>query len=286
MTNGAYGLRLGGRAPRSSLLSATPPQAPEILINRMLGTIELPNRVDDDQATVPLLDGGGLQLDRAARTALITTAHELTDDELAHPYLAPIAAVHSHWLGRAAFHAGAIVVADRAWGVIGEREAGKSTLLAGFHAAGGIVLADDLLVMDGAEVYAGPRTLDLRREAADWFPEARALGVAGARERWRLDLRPAPYKVALGGWIVPSWGDDLAVVARAGAAAAHYIAPARSVPGLAIDPKAFMAAAAHPAVEFVRPRRMDDLESGVAVLTAALERIGAPEPEATGHPSE
>ena len=248
-------------------------------------TVELPNVVDAERAAVPLLDGGGLQLDRAARTALITTAHELTDDELAHPYLAPIAAVHSHWLGRAAFHAGAIVVAERAWGVIGEREAGKSTLLAAVHAAGGVVLADDLLVMDGGIVYSGPRTLDLRQEAAARFPAARSLGVAGARERWRLDLGPAPAEVPLGGWIVPTWAEKLSIAVQPGAAAAHHIAPARSVQGLAIDPKAFMAAAAHPAVEFARPKDLDDLEVSVAALLAELADLGAADHEATGRPS-
>jgi len=286
MVEGAYGLRLGGQAPRSGLLTATPADAPKILINRVVGTIDLSNHVDADTASVPLLDGGGLQLDRAARTALITTAHHLTDDELAHPYLAPIAAVHSHWLGRAAFHAGAIVVADQAWGVIGEREAGKSTLLAAVHAAGGVVLADDLLVMDGDIVYSGPRTLDLREEAAGWFPEARSLGVAGARERWRLDLGAAPTRVPLGGWIVPSWARELSITQLPGAAAAHHIAPARSVTGLAIDPGAFLEAAARPAVEFSRPREMGKLSAGVETLLTELETIGAPQTDATGQPSE
>ncbi|MCP3975322.1 MAG: hypothetical protein GY720_12630 [bacterium] len=270
MPDGAYGLRLGGDAPRSSLLTAVAADAPEIVITRVVGPIAVPNHVDKDKATVPLLDGGGLELDRAELTATITTQVALTDDELAHPYLAPVAAVHSHWLGRAAFHAGGIVVAGRAWGVIGEREAGKSTLLAAVSALGGIVLADDLLVVADGEAFSGPRTLDLRKGAADWFGGTRALGVAGARERWRVDLGPAPASVPLGGWIVPSWSEELTVTPRPGAAAAHYIAPARSVTGLAISPNAFLAAAARPAVEFSRPREFAKLEAGVQTLLDEL----------------
>ncbi len=266
MSDGAYGLRLTGDAPRSSLLTEVAADAHEISITRIVGPIEVPNQVDEDLATVPLLDGGGLELDRVQRTATITTRVALTDDELAHPYLAPVAAVHSHWLGRAAFHAGGIVVAGRAWGVIGEREAGKSTLLAAVAALGGVVLADDLLVVDSGNAFSGPRTLDLRQGAAEWFGGTRSLGVAGARERWRIDLGPAPSSVPLGGWIVPSWSDTTKVERRPGAAAARYIAPARSVTGLAISPEAFLAAAAFPALEFSRPQDFAELERGVQRL--------------------
>jgi hypothetical protein len=266
MTLGAYGLRIGGDAPRSTLLAPVAPSAPEIVITRLVGSMEVANTVDEESATVPLLDGGSLELDRKARSARLTTRRALTDDELAHPYLAPIAAVHSHWLGRAAFHAGAIVVAGRTWGVIGERLAGKSTLLAGIASEGGVVLADDLLVMDGVDVFCGPRTLDLREEAAQWFGGTRSLGVAGARERWRLDLGPAPPSAPLAGWIVPGWSDEVTVDRQPGAAVAHLIAPARSVTGVAIDPAAFLTAASRPAIAFNRPRDLNQIASGVRRL--------------------
>ncbi len=267
---GAYGLRLSGDAPRSTLLAPVAEDAPEIVITRRIGAGGVPNTVDDDSATVPLLDGGSLELDRATRSARLTTRRPITDDELAHPYLAPIAAVHSHWLGRAAFHAGAIAVAGRTWGVIGERQAGKSTLLAAVASEGGVVLADDLLVMAGGDVFCGPRTLDLREEAARWFGGTRSLGMAGARERWRLDLGPAPAAAPLAGWIVPGWSEEISIRRRPGAAAAHHIAPARSVTGISIDPEAFLAAASHPVVEFDRPRDLAQIAIGVRELLEEL----------------
>jgi hypothetical protein len=182
--------------------------------------------------------------------------------------------VHSFWLGRAAFHAGGIIVGDTAWGVVGEREAGKSTLLAAVEAAGGMVLADDLLVLDGPLVFAGPRTLDLREEAARWFPGTRELGVAGARARWRLDLKPAPEEVRLGGWIVPSWSAGLSIVRQSGAAAVHHLAAARSVQKNPINPSAFMMAAARPAIEFSRPRDMNRIGAGVVALLDEMTRLG------------
>lgn len=196
MGSGAYGLGLKGDAPRSALLIATPQDTPDVTIARQVGSREVANHVNDEQATVPLLRGGALELTRVPRTAALTTPHRLTDDELAHPYLAPIAAVHSHWLGRAAFHAGGIVVAGRAWGVIGEREAGKSTLLAAVAVLGGTVLADDLLVIDDGEAFAGPRPLDLRREAADYLGGDTSIGCGRRLREVAAPSREGPLLCA------------------------------------------------------------------------------------------
>lgn len=143
-------------------------------------------------------------------------------------------------------------------------------MLAALDAAGVVVLADDLLVLEGDKAFSGPRTLDLRAQAASHFKSTRDLGVAGARERWRLDLGPAPPFAPLAGWIVPQWGDEMRVWREPGAAAAHHIAPARSVGGIAIAPHAFMMAAARPAVVFERPRDLDTLTPGVEALLNEL----------------
>jgi len=270
MKPGAYGLRLAGEAPRSDLLTEVVDGAPIITITRSIGTSQPPNVVEEAAATVPLINNGGIELTRADRSAHITTPEPLTDDELAHPYLAPIAAVHNHWLGRAAFHAGGVVVDGKAWGVIGVREAGKSTMLAALDSAGIVVLADDLLILEGDKAFSGPRTLDLREEAAAHFGSTRDLGIAGARERWRLDLGAAPPFAPFAGWIVPQWGEALRVWREPGAGAAHHIAPARSVGGLAISPQAFMAAAARPTVVFERPHDLEALKSGVEALLNEL----------------
>lgn len=270
MQPGAYGLRFTGEPPRSNLMSEVSDAAPEVSIQRRTGTVEPPNVVTEDHATVPLINGGGLELDRQRRAATLTTPSSLSDDELAHPYLAPIAAVFSQWLGRAPFHAGAVLVGSEAWGIIGEREAGKSSLLAALAVAGHPVLADDLLVVDDGVVHAGPRTLDLREPAATHFGRTRHLQHAGARERWRLDLEPAPPTAPLAGWIIPQWSEEITVTFESAGAAIHHISPARSVSGLAIDPEAFMAAGARPVAVFTRPRRLGLIEEGVERLVGAL----------------
>lgn len=274
MELGAYGLRFDGNPPESALLTAVRADAPLITLERCTGSGSVETSLGPDRTTVGLAGGGSIDLDRSARRAAITTPQPLTEDELAHPYLAPIAAVHNHWLKRAGFHAGGVVIGEGAWGVVGGRQAGKSTLLAALSDAGAVVLADDLLVMDGSIVYPGPRTLDLRAGSAAHFADSRDLGVSGARRRWRLDLGPAPESVPLRGWIILRWGDQMSVERESGSAAAHHLAAARSVSGLAIEPAAFIAAAAQPAVVFTRPQDMSRMEESASALIDELDSGG------------
>ena len=57
----------------------------------------------------------------------------------------------------------ALAVGGRALGVVGTREAGKSSTLAWLAVAGTEVLCDDLLVIDGQSTFKGPRTIDSAR---------------------------------------------------------------------------------------------------------------------------
>ena len=53
------------------------------------------------------------------------------DGRLVHPVLATVGAVFAWWRGDVVFHGGAVVIGDGAWGLLGERGTGKSSLLAG-----------------------------------------------------------------------------------------------------------------------------------------------------------
>ena len=107
---------------------------------REQGDASAPIRIGPDEATFPLLRGGSLVLRREERVATFTTPFRISDEELAHPHLAPVGAIFALWAGRESLHAGAFVADGRAWGVLGTREAGKSTLLAALHAAGLVAL--------------------------------------------------------------------------------------------------------------------------------------------------
>ncbi len=74
------------------------------------------DRLGDERAEIALRSGGVLFLDRAEARAEFVTPEPMTPDELAHPGLAPVAAVTARWLGRQSFHAGAFVLGRRRLG--------------------------------------------------------------------------------------------------------------------------------------------------------------------------
>jgi hypothetical protein len=129
------------------------------------------------------------------------------DDELVHPLLAPAAMHFAAWLGHAAFHGGAFIQEGRAFGVLAERNTGKSTTLARFASMGIPVLVDDALVVDNGNALAGPRCIDLRPEAV--YDES--LESVRGDGRRRLRLPPIEPSYPLAGVFVLRWDDTFSV---------------------------------------------------------------------------
>jgi hypothetical protein len=271
-SSGSYGFRIDDGGSGSPLLNAVPDDWPSITLSQVVTDESMTSGgIDESGAQVGFITGGGAIITRSPRRAELRIPVELSPEELAHPFLAPIASAHAYWMGWLPFHAGAVIVAGRAWGIIGEREAGKSTLLAALALRNVPVIADDLVVVNDHIVYAGPRTLDLRHGAAEQFGVGRDLGVVGMRERWRFDLAPVPLETPLGGWIFPKWGNQIAVSHTPAAERLRRLAPGRTVLKPDIDAKALMYAAAFPSVDFERPRLWEAIDEGLDVL---LDRLG------------
>src|SRR5687767_8737930 len=209
---GAYGLRLSGLEAAEELLVPVSETAPAYESESEVGRpAPDPEFVDDDRGELLLRSGGRILIDRTAGRVSFVVPHEVRPDELVHPYLAPAAAVIGRWHGRESIHAGAFAVDGDVWGVVGEREAGKSSTLAWLAMAGVDVLCDDMLVIDGRTPFRGPRSIDLRADAAERFEAGEAIGVTGARERWRLRLDQAPDGQTLAGFLLLTWGDRVEV---------------------------------------------------------------------------
>ena len=107
--------------------------------------------------------------------------------------------------------------ADTAWGIVGDRLGGKSSLLAALAVEGTDIVCDDVLVVDGRDVVPGPRTVDLREDAAAALERRR--GDRSSREResaggCRLGALDRP--LTLGGWVFTEWSDELEHEASAG----------------------------------------------------------------------
>ncbi|MBV9801887.1 MAG: hypothetical protein JO130_01790 [Solirubrobacterales bacterium] len=274
--NGSYGLRFPDLRTELALLVPSPNDWRPWRIVRRRGPGELVDgAIGHDFARLRLAPEGSLVIDRGARTSVFTMPDPPTDAELVHPYIAATAAIAARWDGRQSFHAGGFVVAGAAWGVLGEREVGKSTLLASLAQLGVPVLCDDVLVVKEGMALAGPRCIDLREPAARTLGWGHEIGLVGTRERWRITLPRVPAEVPLAGWVTLAWGEAIGFA---------QVKPSERFPRLLDnltvileppDPPAVLALATLPMLTLARPRRLDTLPATAEALVTQLERVGA-----------
>lgn len=246
-------------------LVAAPPEWGSLLIEAEVGPSQpvAADHVGEAGALLRLKTGGSLSLDRAARLARYSVPWPLGADELAHPFLAPAAAVFAHWEGRLAFHAGAFVAGGGVWAVVGSRGAGKSTALARLVLLGHDVFADDVLVLDGSVACAAPRAIDLRRDAARRLGAGDPLGVVGTRPRWRVALPACAAELPFRGWMFLEWGARREAVALRASDCLTRLTAALTVRLDAPDPRAMLDLAALPAWTVRRQRDWARLDDGV-----------------------
>jgi hypothetical protein len=226
--------------------------------------------VGEDKARIRLRTGGWIELDRDPGRARYTVPASLSPEELVHPFLAPVAAVCAHWYGRESIHGGGIALGATAWGVIGDQHAGKSSLLAALAIAGTDVVCDDVLVLDGRQAFAGPRTVDLREDAAAALGVGDGIGLVGARERWRLRLAPLDRALTLGGFVFTEWSDDVEMRRLPASETLARLFRNRSIRVPPRDPAAFLQFSALPAWELRRPRAWASLPKTLELLLGVL----------------
>jgi hypothetical protein len=256
-SRGAYGIAISGLEAEDHLLVPAAPGWPAVRLvfdRRPAG--EGGTHLDENVARYPDAFGTQVTVDRRAGTATMMGARMLPSDAIVHPRLGMLGAVYAQWLpGRVAFHAGAFVSGGRAWAVVGEREGGKSTLVAALAAAGAPVLGDDTLVLEGDRCLSGVRCVDLRpRTAAQLGQSDRVVTVrAGARER--LALPAPPPEAPLGGWFFLEWADELSIRALPAQERIERISRAQGWHRRGVtDPARLLELTALPAWELRRPR--------------------------------
>lgn len=170
------------------------------------------NSFGPDQAHFSLMDSGSLLLHRERRSAVFTAPAPLPAQALVHPYLGPVGATFALWAGREALHAGGFAGRNGAWGLLGDRQSGKSSTLASLLTAGVVdILCDDVLITDGSTAFAGPRCIDLRRPAALRLAMGELVPLPGERERWRVPLRAVPPELPMRGWVCLEWGPNVSI---------------------------------------------------------------------------
>lgn len=214
---GVYGLRITGddvRGARDAFV-AVPPDAPvmQVEVLRASSACDL-ETVTDDEMILAFRGGIRYEITRSPGRFRLFLPAEVSAQALIHPLLTVAASAQSRWAGRLALHGGAFVVDGRAWCVLAGKMGGKSSLLAGLAGRGVPVMTDDLVVVDGVSVLAGPRTVDLRPEAAEVLRMGEDIGLVGARLRQRVALPPPPPTVPLGGFIGLEWSEGQEMTAR------------------------------------------------------------------------
>lgn len=290
--HGAYGLRLSGIGLPAERLSELPASAPVWHLEARAASAtpaarptsphapaDLPPTVDEPASAGALhieltadhaqiaVDGSRLELDRAARRAIITTDGPLDPEFIVHPFAAGIGACAAHWSGALALHGGAVLIDGRAWLILADRAEGKSTTLAALREAGHPILTDDLIVTDRAQqVAAGPRSLDLRAPHPA-FPEAVALPRADRRERYRIHPGSAPAAAPLGGVLRLAWST--------GAPGLHpvdaterlaFLSAARTIQGAGGNGMLLLDVATAPMAILHRPRELSTLPQVVDLI--------------------
>lgn len=269
--SGAYGLRLQGLARCEPLLVPAENGWPLVRIALELSEADPPEeQLDGHSALIRLRTGGWIELDRPSGLATYFVREELSEDEIVHPFLAPAAIVASHWHDRESIHGGAFEVDATAWGIVGDRQGGKSSLLASLATRSVDVLADDLLVLDRLTAFAGPRTIDLREDAASALGIGESIGRAGARERWRLRLALVPPSARMGGWIFLGWGDRVEMRRLRGSEVLERLLGSRGIRAAPNEPDRFLQLSTLPAWELRRPRSWSTVQQTTELLLSTV----------------
>lgn len=210
-SRGAYGFRLVLRAYEQELpdLSPLDGDAPTVTLECRHATV-LVERKHFEEGWLLFGEEQGSLIEVRSDPASITLElpEEATPEALVHPILSLPISILARWRGDLTLHAGGFFAGGRAWGVLGAKEAGKSTMLATLAGRECPLLADDLLVLDQGTVRSGPACIDLRPDVAEKMPDSRYLGVVGDRPRHRLATPPGPARAPLGGFFLLDWSDD------------------------------------------------------------------------------
>ena len=208
---GAYGFRLAATEPGVDLPHLSPVGADAEVVqisSRHAVALHDARDVGPDRVVLSYRQGGAIVVRREPAEVELYLPQPLPPAALVHPIGTVPLSVLAHWRGSVTLHGGAFVHGGSAWAICGDREAGKSTMLAQLGELGLPIVADDLIVVDGADVLAGPRCVDLRPDVAHRFPSAESMGTVGSRERFRLVTAPSPPRVPLAGIFVLEWSVD------------------------------------------------------------------------------
>jgi hypothetical protein len=206
---GAYGFRLVATDAATALpdLISLPDGHDEVKITvRRASSVRTIGELGTERIHLAEERAEAIQMRRSPAQVVLDLPGEISARALVHPLLALPLSLMARWHGHVTLHAGAFE-SNGAWAILGDRTAGKSSMLAALAERGVPIVSDDLLVVDDGLALAGPSCVDLRPDVAARFPAAESLGIVGGRERFRLATPPAEARSPLRGFFVLEWTD-------------------------------------------------------------------------------
>jgi hypothetical protein len=273
---GTYGFRLICPEADDALpdLVAVPSSAPEVRVFwRPAAMISDCERVEDGRVVLGSKRGAGFDAHRDPLSIEFWFPEPVETETIVHPLLTIPMSVLARWRGDVTLHAGAFAVKEGAWAVVGQRQAGKSTMLAILGERGCPLVADDLLALSDDQVWAGPNCVDLRPDIAARIDGARHIGTVGGRDRYRLSTAPSAWQLPLRGMLILAWSED-------GSLSLEPVAPAERLRLLygqeyiglmgATDPRKVLALMDIPAWQLTRPRDWSANEAAVDQVLALV----------------
>jgi hypothetical protein len=271
---GVYGLEIVGLGDVSRYSGSPLPGSPIMTVQQRIGYPEpgIESRLYGDHAVIPLIENGLLEVFREPAVASYVMPRTLSAEELLHPWLVPAAATVNGWHGRRVLHGGIVTNGTRALAVVGDKEGGKSTLLAWLALQSNLcVMADDLVVFDGDVVFAGPRCIDLRPASLAHLPEVVGTTLVRDASRYRLPLPATPQKAELVGLVVLEWSSETAVHAVAPRDRLTRILPHAMTEGVTPGVAGVLGFASYRMWRLARPRRWASLQAATDIIAGLLE---------------
>jgi hypothetical protein len=271
-----YGLNVSGLTSRNVLTGSRELPWHEVMLEQtVIDDLPTTTGVSWSEESVTLDVASAFRVDVTRRrqfAARVSGSEPMGVAELVHPIMVFVGAAVAWWTGRHSFHAATVVLRGRAWLLLGTAHGGKSTLAACLHARGHEVLGDDLAVLDGRTVLAGPRFADLRESAAAQLGVGRLQQTIPGRDRWRTGLGTAPYEVPLGGMVVLEWGDTLEACRADPAQRLSTLAAFDALGRGPVSPTAFLDLLDVPSYVVRRPREWSALDATASAIEEVASR--------------
>jgi hypothetical protein len=126
------------------------------------------------------------------------------------------------------------------------------------------------VITDGIAAQSGPRFIDLRESAAEYFGMGEYIGIVGNRARWRVPLSRVDAEYPFAGWIQLAWGESTSVRRIPVEARVEILAKHRGLKVRTGDDTSFMRVLALPAYTLTRPKEWAALDLALGYLLKTL----------------